>query len=387
MTGRLRETVEDVFDILSIETPRQAPQGTIIFVGQLRHPDSEAIYETIAGRWFSLGYTPLLSQRIPPLVALEARPGIIQPIPSNPWVNLWLAVATIFSVWFTGAAYECGCLLPATPAQWAAGLPMMLTMMVILAAHEFGHYFAAKFHKVAVTLPYFLPVPLISPVGTMGAFIQLRSAFKTRKQLFDIGVAGPLAGLVFAVPLIFWGVAQSQGHPLARAEGVSVLEGNSIFYLGVKYLVHGQLLPSFEAYADLPGWQEFLLLLAGVLPAGGGDDVLINSGPLRPGLACLSRYEFAAVGQFDGGHVVYSLLGGKNAYRLGLVLMAVMVVAGIFWWNGWLVWALLAFFVVGPNHPPPLNDLVPLGTGRKILAYFTIIIFIIMFMPNPLQPL
>ncbi len=265
---------------------------------------------------------------------------------------------------------------------------MMLAMMVILLAHEFGHYFAARYHKVAVTLPYFIPLPVISPVGTMGAFIQLRSPFKTKRQLFDIGVAGPLGGLIFAIPLILWGVAVSPVNELSRGpEPTSVLEGNSIFYLGVKYFMHGQILPSFDQYSDLPVVQEFLLVLAGAMPDGGGSDILINSLAFAAWFGLfVTALNLVPVGQLDGGHVIYCLIGEKARF-LGIGLVGIMFLAGIFWWTGWLVWALLVFFVVGPNHPPPLNDLVPLGAGRKILAYVMIFIFIIMFMPNPLQPL
>ena len=92
------------------------------------------------------------------------------------------------------------------------------------------------------------------------------------------------------------------------------------------------------------------------------------------------------MGQLDGGHIIYCLIGDK-ARALGIVLIIAMLIAGLFWWTGWTVWALLVFFAVGPNHPPPLNDLVPLGPGRKVLAYAMLFIFVIMFMPNPLQPL
>ncbi|RME97336.1 MAG: site-2 protease family protein, partial [Chloroflexi bacterium] len=373
-----------LFDVTDIKTPRRAPQGTVIFLGSLLMDDSEAVYDQIADRWRALEYTPLL-QRYNHQIALEARPGVITPTAPNPWINLGLAVATIASVWLTGAVYECGC-VPSTLGEWLGGLPMMLAMMVILMAHEFGHYFAAKFHKVAVTLPYFIPLPVISPVGTLGAFIQLRSPFKTKKQLFDIGVAGPIGGLIFAVPLLIWGVANSEVHRLSRGDS-SVLEGNSIFYLGLKYLLHQQLLPAFDSYADLPAVQEFFLLLAGALPAGGGTDILINSVAFAAWFGMfVTAMNLLPVGQLDGGHVIYSLIGEKARW-LGIALVAIMVAAGIFWWTGWLVWAVLVFFVIGPNHPPPLNDLVELGTGRRILAWLMLFIFIILFMPNPLQPL
>jgi membrane-associated protease RseP (regulator of RpoE activity) len=320
-------------------------------------------------------------------IALIAQPGIVVVQPNNPWVNLGLALVTILSVLFTGAAYECQCLPPQTLAQWLGGLPMMLALMLILMAHEFGHYFAARYHKVSVTLPYFIPLPLISPVGTLGAFIRLRSPFKTKKQLFDIGVAGPLGGLIFAIPLILWGVAASPIQELNRIPNSSMLEGNSIFYLSVKYLIHGQLLPSFEAYDGLPLVQEFLLLLGGVIPAGGGADIFIGSVAFAAWFGLLvTAMNLIPVGQLDGGHIVYCILG-ERARFLGMALVFVMFLAGIFWWQGWLIWAIITSLIVGPGHPPPLNDLVPLGLGRTILAYLMLFIFFILFMPNPLQPL
>ncbi len=387
--SKLRAAVQDIFSVISVETPHQAPQGAatqgaILFWGDLLMQDSEAAYDLIAERWHTHGYTPLL-RPYQGKIALIAQPGVVAHKSSNPWINLALAIVTIISVQFSGASYACQC-IPQTLADWLSGLPMMLTMMVILLAHEFGHYFAARYHKIAVTLPYFIPLPLISPVGTLGAFIQLRSPFKTKKQLFDIGVAGPLAGLIFAIPLTILGVASSPVNELTRGEN-SVLEGNSIFYLAVKYLAHDQLLPNFDQYADLPFWQEFLLLLAGAIPAGGGTDILINSVAFAAWFGLfVTAMNLLPVGQLDGGHVIYCLLGEKARW-LGIGLIGIMFVAGILWWPGWLLWALLVFFVIGPGHPPPLNDLVPVGWPRKILAYVMVIIFVILFMPNPLQPL
>jgi len=409
LAGKLRADLDDVFQVDSVEIPRKLPpgltwpirrlgrkaqeeaerqarQGVILFMGRLLREDSEAVYDIIADRWRTHEYTPLL-RRYKGQVTVVAQPGTIgPPKPANPWINLGLAIATILAVWLTGSLYECQCVFPNTLAHWLSGLPMMLTMMVILLAHEFGHYFAAKRHRVAVTLPYFIPLPILSPVGTLGAFIQLRSPFKTKKQLFDIGIAGPLAGLVFAIPLIFWGIATSEVSVINR-DGASVLEGNSIFYLGVKYLIHGKLLPSFEQYANLPGWQEFGLLLTGVIPNGGGTDIFINSVAFAAWFGLfVTAMNLMPVGQLDGGHIIYTILGDKARY-LGMALVTIMLVAGIFWWTGWLVWALLIFFIIGTGHPPPLNDLVELGLTRKIIAYLTLILFILLFMPNPLQPM
>jgi membrane-associated protease RseP (regulator of RpoE activity) len=385
LLGQLKAEIEDVFSVDNIETPRDAPQGTIIFWGHLLRQDSETVYDLIAERWYAHRYTPLLRQQ-GQQVALIAQSGVVELQPTNPWINVGLAIATIFSVTFIGASYECGGCLPQTLSEWLGGVPMMLTLMVILLAHEFGHYFAARYHKVSVTLPYFIPLPIpgVSLVGTLGAFIRLRAPFKTKKQLFDIGVAGPLGGLIFALPLIFWGIAHSPVLPLTR--GNSSLEGNSIIYLMVKYLVHGRLLPSFDAYGDLPFVQQFLLLLGGVIPQGGGTDVSISSVALAAWFGLLvTAINLMPIGQLDGGHIIYCLIGDK-ARTLGMVMVVVMLLAG-FWWLGWVFWAIIVFLIVGPNHPPPLNDLAPLGLGRTILAYIMIFIFLMLFMPNPFQPI
>lgn len=385
LLGKLRAEIEDVFAVTSIETPRNAPQGTILFLGDLLMADSEAAYDRIAERWRAYQYTPML-RRQQGQIALIAQPGVITPKPSNPWINLGLAIITIISILFTGAVYECQGCVPSTLAQWLGGLPMMLAMMGILLAHEFGHYFAARYHKIAVTLPYFIPLPAISPVGTMGAYIQLRAPFKTKKQLFDIGVAGPLGGLIVALPLIFWGVAHSTVTEISR--GAGALEGNSVFYLFLKYLLHGQLLPSFEQYTNFSFWREFFYLLAGAVPAqGGGHDIFIDSFAFAAWFGLfVTAMNLIPVGQLDGGHVIYCILG-ENARWLGRALVGFMVIMGIFWWSGWLFWAMLVFWIIGTGHPPPLNDLVELGWPRRLLAYVMIFIFIILFMPNPLQPL
>jgi len=405
LVSKLRAEIDDLFQVNSVEIPRQlslaeaspipglgrltqqrgrsevSTQGVVIFVGDLLMQDSEAAYDLIAERWQAHDYTPLL-RRHKGQIALIGQPGVVVPKPSNPWINFWLAVATILAVLLTGANYECQC-YPTALEEWLLGIPMMLTIMAVLLAHEFGHYFAARYHKVAVTLPYFLPLPFLM-VGTLGAFIQLRSPFKTKKELFDIGVAGPLAGLVFAIPLIFWSIARLEVGPAVRGP-FNTLEGNSIFYLLVKFLMHGELLPSFVAYSDLGFLQEYSRLLIGIIPPGSGTDISLDTVALAAWFSLVvTAMNLIPVGQLDGGHVIYCLLGDK-ARPLGLGLIGVMVLAGIFLWPGWLLWAGLVFFIIGPGHPPPLNDLIELDSTRKTLAYVMIVIFVILFMPNPLQ--
>jgi membrane-associated protease RseP (regulator of RpoE activity) len=238
-------------------------------------------------------------------------------------------------------------------------VPFAFTLLAILTTHEFGHYFAARHHRVAVTLPYYIPMPL-SFVGTFGAFIQLRSPVRNRNQLFDVGVAGPLAGLIVTIPLLLIGLALSPVQPLP-SQGGYIMEGNSLFYLAAKYLIHGQILPS------------------------NGVDVILHPMAFAAWFGLLvTAFNLLPVGQLDGGHVVFTLVGDKIRY-VGIVFVAALLVMGLLrLWEGWFIWAFL-IFLLGVGHPPPLNDVTPLDGKRKLLAALTILIFILVFVPAPLR--
>jgi membrane-associated protease RseP (regulator of RpoE activity) len=353
--GRLRRGIEDLFEVTDVTVPRQAQQGVIVFTGRLLMTDADRAYDMLAERWAHQDYTPILRKHGGEL-QLIAQPGLVKPRPANPWINLGLFVATVLSVLFIGALNE-GARPFADPASISKGVPFAFTMLAILGTHEFGHYFAARRHKVAVTLPYFIPMPL-SFVGTFGAFIQLRSPVRNRNQLFDVGVAGPLAGLVIAIPLLLYGLAISPVGPLPT-QGNYYLEGNSLLYLGAKYLIHGQILP------------------------GNGLDVMLNPIAFAAWFGLLvTAFNLLPVGQLDGGHVIFTLIGDKIQI-VGTLFVAALLVMGVMLWQGWFVWALL-IFLLGVGHPPPLNDVTPLSRGRKLLALLTIFIFVLVFTPVPL---
>jgi membrane-associated protease RseP (regulator of RpoE activity) len=353
--GRLRHEIEDLFEVTDVTVPRQAQQGVIVFTGRLLMTDADRAYDLLAERWAHQDYTPILRKHAGQL-QLIAQPGLVKPRPANPWINLGLFVVTVLSVLFIGALNE-GARPFADPASVSKGVPFAFTILAILGTHEFGHYFAARRHKVAVTLPYFIPMPL-SFVGTFGAFIQLRSPVRNRNQLFDVGVAGPLAGLVIAIPLLLYGLAISPVGPLPT-QGNYFLEGNSLLYLGAKYLVHGQILP------------------------GNGLDVMLNPIAFAAWFGLLvTAFNLLPVGQLDGGHVIFTLIGDKIQI-VGTLFVAALLVMGVMLWQGWFVWALL-IFLLGVGHPPPLNDVTPLSRGRKLLALLTIFIFVLVFTPVPL---
>lgn len=323
-----------------------------------------------------------------------AAPGRIQAWPSNPWVNLLLFGATLLSVILAGALYaydgpayaDAGRLLAAILARWQRGIPFAASLLGILLAHEFGHYLAARYHKTAVSLPYFIPFPA-STFGTMGAFIQLKSPPRNRRVLLDIGLAGPLAGLVVAIPVLLLGLSLSEvgrlpAGPLeALGQGI---EGNSILYLAAKFAVTGQLLPAPASYGDMPPvlyWLRFFFL-GRPIPFG-GTDVLLHPVAWAGWAGLLvTALNLIPVGQLDGGHVLYVLLGRKAARLLPVIVVALAVMGMV--WSGWWLWVVL-ILMLGRTHAQPLDDITPLDGRRRALAVLGLMLFVLLFTPVPLQ--
>jgi membrane-associated protease RseP (regulator of RpoE activity) len=317
--------------------------------------------------------------------------GVIQPKPSNPWINLGLFILTIFSVLLAGTIYGYSGPLPDNLPEMLitlsknilVGWPFALSMLGILVAHEFGHYLAARHHKTAVTLPYFLPFPF-SAFGTMGAFIQLKQPPKNKNILLDIGVAGPLAGLVIAIPVLIYGLSTSQVHRLPQVlppgQG---FEGNSILYLILKYAVHGKLLPQPAGYGGtIPVLYWIRYFFTGMPLPRGGFDVTINQIAWAGWAGLLvTALNLIPAGQLDGGHLLYVLIGRK-ARKLLPIMIIVIAILGIFW-MGWWIWAALLFFL-GRTNAEPLDQIAPLEPRRKAIAILGLIIFVLVFTPVPL---
>ena len=243
-----RTTLEDPYSasvrrIMQVEsttwgTPKQ--NFLVRYQGELLL-DSEMAYDQLAETLRSCEITPLfrIEKGQHTILLLE---GVINPKPSNPWVNLALLIMTVFSVLLAGALYDYAGPVSNDPvlmlrylfSEIWRGWPFTLSLLAILLAHEFGHYLAARYHQSAVSLPYFIPCPL-SIFGTMGAFIQLKSPPKNKKVLLDIGAAGPYAGLVVAIPVLIYGLYTSDLNVLPKVlQSGQGFEGNSIFYLAVK---------------------------------------------------------------------------------------------------------------------------------------------------------
>jgi membrane-associated protease RseP (regulator of RpoE activity) len=314
-------------------------------------------------------------------VVLRVFRGVMRRAPGSVLLIVLLYVATWISTLFAGALYSGEVLNIDSmwelllPANLVKGLPFALTLLGILTAHEFGHYFVARRHKVEVTLPYFIPMPFV--FGTMGAFIMLRQPIADRRKLFDIGIAGPLAGLALAIPLLFYGLSTSTLTNLPTEPGV-MIEGNSLLYLAAKYVTFGQILPNRAT----------------------GVDVLMSPVTFAAWIGLLvTAINLLPVGQLDGGHAIYAMLGKRSRWVNMATLggMALLGIAGMQWAQdlfpalaeigsiGWFVWILLLFFMVGPYHPPPLDDVTPIGGKRMVLGVFLFILFLLIFAPATMR--
>ena len=197
---------------------------------------------------------------------------------------------------------------------------MPIRLLLILGAHELGHYFAARHHRLAVTLPYFIPAPPpFSIFGTFGAFIQLREPMRNRKMLLDVGAAGPLVGLIFAIRILLIGLSTAQVGPIVPGGDV---EGNSLLYAFSKILIFGRFLPdgAQDVYLNqiaLAGWTGLLVTALNLMP----------------------------VGQLDGGHILYSLIG-NTARKLYYPFLIGMAALTVFFSGAWLFWVV----VLGHEH-------------------------------------
>ncbi|MFZ0547668.1 MAG: site-2 protease family protein [Candidatus Promineifilaceae bacterium] len=354
----LRQQMGDIFvvDSYTLDRPQK---GAVLFRGQFM-VDLTENFDRLRSRFETQGFTPMVRKQDGDIVII-ALPIVFEPTKSNWLINLGLFIATVLSTLFIGAASELGALevqRQMTASDLLLGLPYCLSLLLILGAHELGHYFAARYHKVPVTLPYFIPLP-IPPIGTLGAFIQLKAPVKNRRALFDVGAAGPLAGLVFAIPILLYGLATSPIEALPP--GSYYLEGNSVLYALAKFLMKGQFYPTathdvFLSALAWAGWVGLLVTGLNLLP----------------------------VGQLDGGHVSYVLFGDKARtffWPVIIGLVALVLLTGTLTWVLWI--GLL--FVFGRRHAEPLDGVTELDPKRKALAIFTLLLFFLVFVPVPLQ--
>jgi len=277
--------------------------------------------------------------------------------------------------------------LPTSASGWIkflmGGLPFALALLAILVCHEFGHYLAARYHKTAVTLPFFIPFPV--GFGTMGAFIQLKEPPRNKRILLDIGIAGPLAGLIIALPILLYGLYHSPVDRLpVQLPLLQGFEGNSILYLFLKFIIKGQLLPQPATFGSLnPILYWIRYFFTGAPAPAGGMDVSLNPIAWAGWIGLLvTALNLIPAGQLDGGHVMYVLLGKRTSKLLPFIL--ILLVGLSFFYPGWLVWAGIVF-LLGRFHAEPLDQITPLDPRRRLLAILGVIIFVLVFMPVPLS--
>jgi membrane-associated protease RseP (regulator of RpoE activity) len=384
-TEVLTALVARVFRVDSVTAGATEKEPLLSFRGQLLNEDSASAYDQLAASVKPHGLTPLFRlENGEQVIYLVNSPP--EQTTGNPWVNVILFVITVFSVMLAGATPE-GPLPTDVGGQMLAflrsiftGWPFALAMLGILIAHEFGHYLVSRYHKTPATLPYFIPFPF-SPLGTMGAAILMKGVPKNKRILFDIGVAGPLAGMVVAIPVLFLGLSLSTLDTIDPSPN-SFIEGNSLIYLFAKFAVFGKFLPEPASFGDLPPilyWLRYFF--TGQPSPVGGTDVFIHPVAFAGWAGLLvTALNLVPAGTLDGGHVVYSLFGEK-ARKAFPYLIGIMAVLGFFW-SGWWLWAFLLFWL-GRVRAETLDQITPLDQNRRLVAMLVIVLFVLVFTPVP----
>jgi membrane-associated protease RseP (regulator of RpoE activity) len=259
----------------------------------------------------------------------------------------WLGPATVRQIWGDSSLLK-----------W--GLAFSIPTMLILLAHELGHYLMCRRYRIPATWPHFIPVPI--GLGTFGAFIRIKALIRTKRELFDVGVAGPLAGFAMLLPFLFYGISKSTQVVVEAAEPMTTntvlyLPGKSILFMLVERILHG---PADGTVLDLhpfalAAWVGLLVTSLNLLPFG----------------------------QLDGGHILYAALG-RWQRTLALPMWGLLVLAGYFFWPGWFLWSFLVL-IMRLKHPPVRDERVPLDRNRRWIALAALGILLICLMPVPLD--
>lgn len=312
----------------------------------------ETALNVLRNRLEPFGFSPLL---------LSEREVLILPTPvvakradaARPWPQILLFVATIFTTLFAGALQQ-GVNPLSDPTGLLSGLPFSLSLLSILGAHELGHYFTGRWYGVQVTLPYFIPAPPPVILGTFGAFIKMKSPVIDRRSLFDIGIAGPLAGMVLAVPVLMLGLTMSEIVPTRGLHGISL--GSPLLFTVVQKMTLGSIPEGMDVLLHpvaFAGWIGFFVTALNLIP----------------------------LGQLDGGHIAYALIG-RRSERVAFLTAIILAFLGLTFWPGWLFWAFIAF-MLGFKHPPTMNDVTPLDAGRRLLGLGALLLLLCLITPAP----
>ena len=373
-------------DDVTSEDPRKG--FFLRYRGQLLDEDSASLYDRLADSLTPYGVIPLFKiEDGRQVIYLAPKPP--EPKKDKISTNIILFVLTVFSVMLAGAQPEgpfpadFGGQMLSLLKSVLSGWPFAVSLLGILLAHEFGHYFMSRYHKTPATLPYFIPLPPpIGLLGTMGAAIIMRGIPKNKRVLFDIGVAGPIAGLVVAIPVLFLGLSLSTlGHVQADPNGF--IEGNSLIYLFAKFVMFGKLLPSPIGTQGILYWVKYFF--TGQPAPIGGLDVFIHPVAFAAWAGLLvTALNLIPAGTLDGGHVIYGLFGSK-ARKAFPFIVGLLIVGGYFW-NGWWLWAIILYWL-GRVNAEPLDQITTLDPPRRLLGFAMIIVFFLVLMPVPFMTL
>ena len=397
LTAALRQALADVFAVETVVMDSEQA-GLVHLYGRFLGDSAEA-YAVVRDRFHTLGYVPLFREEDGRQV-IRAVPGQLPVSKPNLRLAGILFGATVLSTLFAGTFWHWQLDLSVAENVFN-GFLFALPLLAILVAHEMGHYLVSQRLGIPVTLPYFIPLP-ISILGTMGAVIQMKAPPRNRRHLLALGLAGPVAGLVLAIPLLVLGLHLSPIEPLdgvcqqfwadfpPDSEGSYGLEGNSILYGAIKTAQFGRFLPDC-APGQAKTFPDILHAALYGCPPCEGEDILLSpiasaawAGFLVTGLNLIP------VGTLDGGHVMYALVGRRSRYLTWIVIVALVALGvwgislGILETLMWFLWATLILFL-GRRPAVPLDDVTRLEGWQIAVGLLILVIFVLTFSPIPMQ--
>jgi membrane-associated protease RseP (regulator of RpoE activity) len=262
------------------------------------------------------------------------------------------------------ASYEHGLGLRGIELNWALvghAAVYAAAVLAILGAHEMGHYLACRFYNVDCTLPFFIPfLPVLSVAGTLGAVIRIREPFPNRKALFDIGIAGPIAGFLVLCPLLIFAMQASTIVAAAPPMPNTLYFGEPLLFRALTWLTFGPIGEAYQLNLHPVGFAAWFGMLA-------------------------TAWNLLPFGQFDGGHLTYATIGERSKYiSIATVTGAVIMCFVSINWILMAIIMLAMLKMLGARHPPVMNEYEPLGTGRLVLAAFAVLMFALCFTPTPI---
>ena len=345
---RIRVVLEEIMNIREVIISRRF----LTFRGDFSIPVKNA-FSWMKERLHHMNYAPVLTRYLN-IYEVRVLPEV-HPTPSNPLINVALFILTLGSTLFVGAQMA-GVNIIAQPHRIGSGIPFACSILSILVVHEFGHYTMSRYHGVKATLPYFIPAPTI--IGTFGAIIKTKSYIPDKKSLLDIGAAGPICGFITAVVALIVGLSRSEVVDLKPLTGGGALEfGDSLIVVFMTYLIKGPLPEGKTVLIDPIGFAGWVGLL-------------------------ITAFNLMPIGQLDGGHILYALIGRWHSLVAKLSIGGLLVMG--FLWQGWYIWAFLVL-ILGYNHAPPMDDVTPLNPGRRTIALAAILIFVVCLVPEPIK--